>query len=127
LAGQLQQLCLHAGWACDVDDCVVEEDKSTEDRIENDELYRCSIVKTNVNPDANDQANIDDNIVKEKCPVYCLTVPSEVFYVRRNGKACWTGNSRGRGPVTILTRQAPEGVKRDYFVLSLCPSYLTKK
>lgn len=26
--------------------------------------------------------------------VYCLTVPGEIFMVRRNGRACWTGNSR---------------------------------
>ena len=26
--------------------------------------------------------------------VYCLSVPSEVFLVRHNGKVCWTGNSR---------------------------------
>jgi len=41
----------------------------------------------------------------EKCPVYCIEVPSGVFYVRNNGKGCWTGNSRSRGPLTILTRQ----------------------
>jgi hypothetical protein len=46
-------------------------------------------------------------------PVFCLEVPSEVFYVRRNGKACWTGNSRARGPRTLLTRQAPEGRSRE--------------
>ena len=45
----------------------------------------------------------------EKCPVFCLQVPSEVFYVRRNGKACWTGNSRASGHVTTLTRQPLEG------------------
>lgn len=52
-----------------------------------------------------------DNIVKkyEKKPVYCLRVSSEVFYVRRNGKSVWTGNSRARGPATTLTRQAPDG------------------
>lgn len=37
--------------------------------------------------------------------VYCLTVPSEIFYVRRNGKEFWTGNSRARGPITMLTHQ----------------------
>ena len=46
-------------------------------------------------------------------PVFCLQVPSEVFYVRRNGKMTWTGNSRSRGPRTILTRQPPEGRSRD--------------
>lgn len=46
-------------------------------------------------------------------PVFCLQVPSEVFYVRRNGKAVWTGNSRARGPRTMLTRAAPEGRSRN--------------
>jgi hypothetical protein len=42
-------------------------------------------------------------------PVFCLQVPSEVFYVRRNGIPVWTGNSRARGPRTVLTRSPPEG------------------
>lgn len=29
--------------------------------------------------------------------VYCIEVPSHVFYVRRNGKAVWTGNSSRHG------------------------------
>jgi len=33
--------------------------------------------------------------------------------VRRNGVSLWTGNSRARGPKTVLTRQAPEGRARD--------------
>lgn len=42
--------------------------------------------------------------------VYCLTVPGEVFYVRRNGKGYWTGNSRAaNGPIMLLTRQPAEG------------------
>lgn len=59
----------------------------------------------------NNEYIVPDNfgITDEECPVFCLEVPSEVFYVRRNGKAVWTGNSRARGPRTILTRQAPEG------------------
>lgn len=45
--------------------------------------------------------------------VFCLQVPSEVFYVRRNGKGVWTGNSRSRGPRTLLTHQPSEGRSRD--------------
>ncbi len=45
--------------------------------------------------------------------VYCLRVSSEVFYVRRNGKACWTGNSRAyNGPIVMMTRQPAEGRAR---------------
>jgi hypothetical protein len=44
--------------------------------------------------------------IYESCDsVYCLSVPSEIFYVRRNNKEFWTGNSRARGPITMLTHQ----------------------
>jgi DNA-directed RNA polymerase beta subunit/intein/homing endonuclease len=47
-------------------------------------------------------------------PVFCLSVSSEVFLVRRNGKAVWTGNSRGsHGPVILLTHQACDGRAKD--------------
>uniref|UniRef100_A0A6C0BDG7 DNA-directed RNA polymerase n=1 Tax=viral metagenome TaxID=1070528 RepID=A0A6C0BDG7_9ZZZZ len=63
-------------------------------------------------------------------PVYCLTVPEHKFIVKHisniktenlidTDKQCYknygiiTGNSRARGPLTILTHQAPEGRSRD--------------
>lgn len=56
--------------------------------------------------------------------IYCLSIKNERFIVRNttndneranclNKKGIWTGNSRARGPVTILTRSAPEGRSRD--------------
>lgn len=55
----------------------------------------------------------DIKIYESLEPVYCISVPSEIFYVRKIGqknKPCWTGNSRARGPITMLTHQPPEGV-----------------
>jgi hypothetical protein len=107
LADQFQQLCLHAGWSCIIRHIDVHDQ-------DYDVIYDCKLITSNTNPEINSQDDKrEDKIVKEKCPVYCLTVPSGVFYIRRNGKVCWTGNSRSRGPVTILTHQAPEGLESD--------------
>lgn len=83
---QVQQLCLHAGWSS-----VIENDQIT------------------VSNDTFNNTVYDDYLVYTKCPVFCLQVPSEIFYVRRNGKAVWTGNSRAKGHVTTLYRQPLEG------------------
>ncbi len=64
--------------------------------------------------------NLDLVIKVLDCPVFCLMVPNEVFYIRRNGKTCWTGNSRARGPMTLLTHQPPEGFWSNSRPESLC-------
>lgn len=50
--------------------------------------------------------NVSETIINsDGKSVHCVSVPNEVFYIRHNGKACWTGNSRSRGPKTSLTRR----------------------
>lgn len=59
--------------------------------------------------EVNNGENKTEEIIKNyNKPVFCLEVNGGVFYVRRNGKEVWTGNSRARGPTQLLTRQPPE-------------------
>ena len=98
-ADDVMRLLLHAGW-------------SGVKSYDNDyKTYKITINKTN-EPYVN-SIEKDDEIYDYEGAVYCLSVPSEVFMVRRNGKPVWTGNSRGsNGPIVMLTRQCSEGRAR---------------
>jgi len=90
VADDFVRLCLHAGYSCVVENNVV-----------------CYV---KVNAIVNEYV---EEIYDYEGPVYCLEVPNEVFYVKRNGKAVWTGNSRANnGPIVLLTRQPAEGRAR---------------
>ena len=122
LADDFQRLCLHAGWACiisvhfkELSNNVIIEGRNV---VNKHNIYRCSLIKKRLNPCVNHSHVNKQNIQDEKFydydgKVYCLQVPGEVFYVRRNGKAVWTGNSRANGPSVLLTRQPTEGRSRD--------------
>lgn len=107
LSNDVMRLALHCGWYAN---------KSKNKN--NFDLYKMEIIKNDSMLEVNSTKFIENNQKEEiiNCPeggVYCLSVPSGVFYVRRNGLPVWTGNSRARGPKTSLTRQAPEGRSRD--------------
>jgi hypothetical protein len=123
LADQFQQLCLHSGWAAMISTHIKAGENVVEIRgkevVNNYDVLRISVITKRLNPTVNhghvheQKIQEEKYIENEKCPVFCLQVPSEVFYIRRNGKACWTGNSRSQGHVTTLTRQPLEGRSRD--------------
>ena len=97
LADNFMRICLHAGWS------------STKSKV--DLIWHLSVIKTENNPSVNNEKV--EEYYDFKGSVYCLQVPSQVFYVRRNGKACWTGNSRAsNGPIVMLTRQPSDGRSR---------------
>jgi hypothetical protein len=97
-ADDIMRLLLHAGWS---------GMKSTDDN----KTYFVNINKNN-EPYVN-KTHKDDDTYYYEGSVYCLSVSSEVFMVRRNGKPVWTGNSRGsNGPIVMLTRQCSEGRAR---------------
>jgi len=50
--------------------------------------------------------------------VYCLEVPTHIFYVRRNGLPVWTGNSARHGQKGTI------GILYISVIHSVCPAYI---
>ena len=101
LADEFMRLCLHAGWSANMTVHMKEGTENTicdKPAIYNHDIYRLGIVKTKTHPAVNHGHRKEQNIQEEEFfdfegPVYDLSVPSDGFYVRRNGKPCWIGSS----------------------------------
>jgi len=97
LADDIMRLALHCGWSADKFIPMIKD------------TIGININKSNNNCEVNNSliknAQTEEIIKDYNEPVFCLEVPGGVFYVRRNGKAVWTGNSRARGPTQLLTRR----------------------
>ncbi len=105
LADQFQRLCLHAGWSTNkikvynAGKPFVIKGKQTH---ANADYWSLTINKHKNNPMVNHGHTKKQSIQAEELvnftgKVYCIQVPSHVFYVRRNGKPVWTGNSNRHG------------------------------
>lgn len=102
LINDVMRLCIHCGWTCG----------EVTENIGGHNIYVVNINTRAEICEVNGKQHTVETFKVEKCPVFCLEVPSGVFYVRRNGKCVWTGNSRARGPRTLLLHQPSEGRAR---------------
>eukprot|EP01156_Anaeramoeba_ignava_P017810 Anaeramoba_ignava/a90072_53.p1 GENE.a90072_53~~a90072_53.p1 ORF type:complete len:1135 (+),score=342.28 a90072_53:1006-4410(+) len=88
-ADHIQRLCLHSGLSCDIIGMkmrINQKEESQEpkyEKKENEEFYH-------------------------EGKVYCPEVSSGIFFVRRNGKVMWTGNSSRHGQKGVLSWLWPE-------------------
>nr|ALO21057.1 beta subunit of RNA polymerase [Lobochlamys segnis] len=138
LADDVMRLALHAGWSANKylylpkgNSLIINNKEITA----NDDLWRVSIIKDNpavadkellllpaINNDPfftegrslsfaqNKEQNAQvEEVLPYEGPVCCLSVPNQVFYVRRNGIPAWTGNSRSTGPYSLVTQQPLRG------------------
>ena len=119
LSDDFMRLLLHAGWS----GMKTIHIKAGENKVKiegrdvsnNYDIWRISVIKHKNEPSVNHGHHKKQNIQEEEVydyegAVYCISVPSEVFMVRKNGKPVWTGNSRGSsGPIVMMTHQASEG------------------
>jgi hypothetical protein len=121
LADDIQRLALHAGWSANKRLHTAAGSAYTignHSGVTTQDLWLLSFIRSKNRPAMNHghhktQHGQSEQMVPFNGKVYCLEVPGHVFYVRRNGKPVWTGNSRARGPIVSLTRQPCEGRSRD--------------
>ncbi len=126
MANDFIKLCLHAGWSC------TKQYAPNQHRDADWSLVEPTLeLKIDKNEFATNYSHIRqfENIYDISEEVFCLQMPSEIFYVRRNGRSVWTCNSRSRGGHTLLTRQPKEGdvVLLFIIVLKLINKPLYKK
>lgn len=115
LADDVQRLCLHAGWAANV-----KQTQPAGVRILGGQPYQCAatyrvrIVTKKLTPTVNHShvhrqgGQVEYFVDNYAGPVFCVTVPNHVLYVRRNGKPCWSGNSNRFGSKGVVAAIIPD-------------------
>jgi DNA-directed RNA polymerase beta subunit len=118
LAEDVQRLALHCGWSANVNlpdgrkaggQMTMKDGRIITTNFDN---YKVTIVTTKNEPTVNhghihQQHAQTEEWVDFNDKVYCIEVPGNVFYAKRNGKPYWTGNSRSsqKGVCGLLLSQ----------------------
>lgn len=107
LADDVQEVALKAGMAANVTTCSSDGNEAHAGR------FRVSIIRKKAEPMVNhghtkSQHAQEEGLVDYDGMVYCCTVPNHVLYVRRNGKACWTGNSNRHQAKGVIVSVIPD-------------------
>ena len=116
LADDMQRLCLHIGFAANINTKMIDSCIRTRAGVSYDYFRSCydvRIITTKLEPEVNHAQVKKQKIQKEyfverNDPVYCIEVPGHVIYVRRNGKACWCGNSNRFGAKGVIGEIVPD-------------------
>lgn len=113
LANDVTRLIVHCGWSgyMYVDRPAGHQSVVTEKGVRRTittkhDSIKISLNKSNNTPRVNSNGKTHDSIVKWAGKVYCISVESEVFLVRRNGRIAFTGNSRS-GNKGICSKMVP--------------------
>lgn len=117
LKDDVQQLALHCEWSANIYERDMTGPYSINSKgkeiIPTTQAYEVSIIKNKNSPTINHghvktQNGQKEEIIDFKGKVYCLEVPSHIFYVRLNGKPVWTGNSNRHGQKGTLGILLPQ-------------------
>jgi len=117
LADDVQRLALHCGWSANIKLLYKAHEKTSYIKgrkiTNNYDCLSVNIIKTKNNPTINHghvhtQKGQTENIINYTGKVYCIEVPSHVFYVRKNGKPVWTGNCSSHGQKGVIGMILPQ-------------------
>ncbi|MBI2038387.1 MAG: GDP-mannose 4,6-dehydratase, partial [Candidatus Nealsonbacteria bacterium] len=86
--------------------------------------YRINVISKYNTPSFRGNTNHVLKYIKYNGEIFCCTVPNHVLYVRRNGKACWSGNSPEYMEAAYLMMQQP---KPDDYVIGTGETHTVKE